>query len=79
MDVRGTAGHRLISPRPALSVYDANMNDTGSTAEDTPAKLSRLIPRPDTINGTVDDFLRAQEELDEEMRTLWEKKWDTRL
>ena len=38
-------------------------------------KLSRLVTR-DTINGTFEDLARAQEKLDEEMRSSWEGKWD---
>jgi prevent-host-death family protein len=39
-----------------------------------PSKMSRLVPR-DTICGTLDDLARGQQELDDEMRTSWEKKW----
>jgi antitoxin (DNA-binding transcriptional repressor) of toxin-antitoxin stability system len=35
--------------------------------ENKPGKLSRLIQR-DTINGTLEDLERAQQELDEELR-----------
>jgi hypothetical protein len=39
-----------------------------------PNKLSLLVPR-DTIVGTLDDFDRGQQELDEEMRTASENEW----
>jgi antitoxin (DNA-binding transcriptional repressor) of toxin-antitoxin stability system len=35
--------------------------------ESKPSKLSRLIQR-DTINGTLEDLERAQQQLDEELR-----------
>ena len=40
---------------------------------DKPSKLSRLVTR-DTI-VSPEDLARAQAELDDEMRTSWEKKW----
>ncbi len=45
--------------------------------EDKPSKLSRLVRR-DTIAGTFEDLERAQRELDDELRTSWESKWDSR-
>ena len=39
-----------------------------------PTKMSRLVQR-DTINGTPEDLALAQQELDDEMRTAWTKKW----
>ena len=39
------------------------------------SKVSRLVRR-DTINGTPEDLGRGQEQLDTEMRTSWEEKWD---
>ena len=39
-----------------------------------PTKMSRLVQR-DTINGTPEDLELAQQELDDEMRTAWTKKW----
>jgi hypothetical protein len=36
--------------------------------------MSRLVRR-DTINGTPEDLELAQQELDDEMRTAWTKKW----
>ena len=35
--------------------------------ENKPSKLSRLVKR-DTINGTLEDLERAQQQLDEELR-----------
>jgi prevent-host-death family protein len=43
-----------------------------------PTKLSRLVPR-DTIVGSFEDFERAQKELDDEMRSSWEAKWEHKL
>ena len=43
--------------------------------EDKPGTLSRLVQR-DTINGTLGDLERAQQELDAELRASWESKWD---
>lgn len=40
-----------------------------------PGKMSRLVQR-DTIRGTAGDLDRSQEQLDVEMRTLSEAKWD---
>jgi len=45
--------------------------------EDKPSKRSRLRQR-DTINGTLEDLDRAQQQLDEEVRTSWENKWDNK-
>ena len=42
--------------------------------EERPTKMSRLVQR-DTINGTPEDLELAQQELDDEMRTAWTKKW----
>ena len=42
---------------------------------DKPSKMSRLVQR-DTIRGTPQDLDRSQEQLDAEMRTSWEAKWD---
>lgn len=42
---------------------------------DKPGKMSRLVPR-DTFHGTAEDLDRGQEQLDNEMRTLWDAKWD---
>jgi antitoxin (DNA-binding transcriptional repressor) of toxin-antitoxin stability system len=42
---------------------------------DKPGKMSRLIQR-DTIQGTPEDLDRGQRQLDAEMRTAWEEKWD---
>ena len=42
--------------------------------EEGPTKMSRLVQR-DTINGTPEDLELAQQELDDEMRTAWTKKW----
>jgi prevent-host-death family protein len=39
-----------------------------------PTKMSRLVQR-DTINGTPEDLELAQQELDDEMRTAWTRKW----
>lgn len=39
------------------------------------SKMSRLIRR-DTIRGTPEDLDRGQRQLDEEMHTSWEEKWD---
>ena len=44
-----------------------------------PSKLSRLVPCPDLINGTLEDLERAQKELDDVMRTSWENKWASKL
>jgi antitoxin (DNA-binding transcriptional repressor) of toxin-antitoxin stability system len=41
---------------------------------DKPSKMSRLIPR-DTICGTPEDLDRGQQQLDTEMRALWDEKW----
>jgi prevent-host-death family protein len=41
------------------------------------SKISRLIRR-DTIHGTPEDLDRGQSQLDEEMRTSWEEKWDSK-
>jgi prevent-host-death family protein len=43
--------------------------------ENKTGKLSRLLQR-DTINGTLEDLERAQQQLDEELRASWESKWD---
>jgi hypothetical protein len=43
--------------------------------DDKPGKLARLIPQ-DTIIGTWADFERAQADLDAEVRSAWENKWD---
>ena len=45
--------------------------------ENKPSKLSRLVKR-DTINGTLEDLDRAQQQLDEELRASWENKWDNK-
>ncbi len=45
--------------------------------ENKPSKLSRLRQR-DTINGTLEDLDRAQQQLDEELRASWENKWDNK-
>ena len=37
-------------------------------------KMSGLVVR-DTIRGTVDDLEEAQQQLDAEMRALWEGRW----
>jgi len=42
---------------------------------DRPSKMSRLIQR-DTIQGTFEDLDRGQRQLDDEMRTAWDEKWD---
>lgn len=42
--------------------------------EEKPGKMSRLVQR-DTIHGTPEDLARAQQELDDEMRTACEDKW----
>jgi antitoxin (DNA-binding transcriptional repressor) of toxin-antitoxin stability system len=42
--------------------------------EDQPSKMSRLVLR-DTISGTPEDFERAQQQLDDEVRNSWEAKW----
>lgn len=39
-----------------------------------PSKMSRLIRR-NTVNGSLDDLDKAQQELDEEMRRSWESQW----
>jgi hypothetical protein len=39
-----------------------------------PAKMSRLIRR-ETINGTLEDLDRSQQQLDTEMRAAWDDKW----
>lgn len=39
--------------------------------EERGSRMSRLVVR-DTIFGTVDDLDKAQQELDAEMRLLWE-------
>ncbi len=44
---------------------------------DKPSKLSRLVTR-DTI-VSPENLDRAQAELDDEMRTSWEKKWAGKL
>ena len=44
---------------------------------DKPSKMSRLIQR-DTICGTPEDLDYAQKQLDTEMRTSWERKWDAK-
>jgi len=44
---------------------------------DRPSKMSRLIQR-DTIHGTLADLDRGQRHLDDEMRTSWDEKWDTK-
>ena len=41
------------------------------------SKMSRLIRR-DTIQGTPEDQDRGQRQLDEEMHTSWEEKWDSK-
>ncbi len=41
------------------------------------SKLSRLVRRA-TINGTPEDLQRGQGQLDAEMRTSWEKKWNSK-
>jgi hypothetical protein len=46
-------------------------------ADDKPRKMARLIRR-DTICGTAEDLDHGQKELDDEMRTSWEKKWASR-
>ncbi len=43
-----------------------------------PSKMSRLVQR-NTIVGTPEDLERAQQELDEEMRTMWDRKWIDKL
>ena len=43
-----------------------------------PSKMSRLVQR-DTINGTPEDLELAQQELDDEMRTAWTRKWIDKL
>jgi prevent-host-death family protein len=45
--------------------------------ENKPSKLSRLLQR-DTINGTLEDLERAQQQLDEELRASWDSKWDNK-
>ena len=45
--------------------------------ENKPSKLSRLIQR-DTINGTLEDLERVQQQLDEELRASWKGKWDSK-
>ena len=42
------------------------------------SKLSRLIAH-DTINGSFEDLERGQQELDNEMRTSFEAKWDNKI
>jgi len=42
---------------------------------DKPSKMSRLIQR-DTIQGSPEDLDHGQRQLDAEMRTSWEEKWD---
>jgi len=42
---------------------------------DKPSKISHLIQR-DTIHGTPEDLDRGQRQLDQEMRTSWDEKWD---
>jgi antitoxin (DNA-binding transcriptional repressor) of toxin-antitoxin stability system len=41
---------------------------------DMPSKMSRLIQR-NTVNGSLDDLAKAQQELDHEMRQSWDSKW----
>jgi prevent-host-death family protein len=41
------------------------------------SKMSRLIQR-DTICGTPEDLDHGQKQLDAEMRTSWEEKWNAK-
>ena len=46
--------------------------------EEKASKLARLTAH-DTIDGTLEDLERGQQELDQEMRTSWETKWARKI
>ena len=64
-----TAGHPSIEE---LKLEQGTIECAGHTPL-TSSKMSRLVQR-DTIQGTLEDLERSQQDLDQEMRTSWEAR-----